>query len=296
MQINDIDFSMSDLPFHITRPRSQSTAVIFASPHSGRAYTNSFLQSSVLDQLRLRSSEDAFVDVLFEDAPEFGAPLLCANTPRAYVDLNRAVDELDGALIHNVPKTRSNPRVASGLGVIPRVVANGRAIYHGKMQLITAEQRLRDHWYPYHNALASLMGDTLHKFGQAMLIDCHSMPHEALDSVAGNDNKRPDIVIGDRFGSTCSGQITKHVAEGFRNAGFAVAHNVPFAGAYITQQYGRPSQGQHALQIEINRSLYMNEAHITPNANFHEFKAILNNVISDIADIARDPRALLAAE
>ncbi|MGB0967682.1 MAG: N-formylglutamate amidohydrolase [Halocynthiibacter sp.] len=296
MQNSVMALAMNDGPFHIFQPSKQDTAVIFASPHSGRAYADSFLRNSVLDETRLRSSEDAFVDLLFSNAPQYGAPLLCADTPRAYVDLNRSSDELDGALIHNVPKTKSNPRIASGLGVIPRVVANGRSIYRGKMHLTEAHQRLTSHWHPYHNALASLISDTKVKFGQTILIDCHSMPAEALDSLSSGSATHPDIIIGDRFGSSCAGEITDQVSRAFLNAGFAIAHNVPFAGAYIAQHYGGPSRGQHALQIEINRSLYMDEQTIRPNSNFEPFKRKLDNVIKTIAEIGRNNQALRAAE
>jgi len=296
MQINDKDRQMTALPFQIFRPIRQDTPVIFASPHSGRTYSEGFRRKSVLDDHRLRSSEDAYVDLLLDQAPLNGAPLITALTPRAYVDLNRNTDELDGALIHSVRNTRNNPRVASGLGVIPRVVANGRAIYRGKLQWAEAEERLRDHWHPYHKALSTLIDDTAKEFGQAILIDCHSMPHEALNSIATPGVKRPDVVIGDRFGSACSARIANRVSAAFRNAGFSVTHNVPFAGAYIVQHYGRPSQGQHALQIEIDRKLYMDEDLIQPNENFKEFQNVLTKIITEITDIGREAQALLAAE
>lgn len=270
--------------------------MVFASPHSGRYYPEAFRKESVLDEKSLRSSEDAFVDTLFQSAADFGAPLIHSTTPRAYVDLNRAADELDGALLHNVPKTRSNPRVASGLGVIPRVVARGKAIYRGKLQKSVALQRLNAHWHPYHNALDSLLGETTRKFGRAILIDCHSMPHEALDAMALPGTKRPDIVIGDRFGSTCAPHITTRVAEAFRARGFTVSHNLPFAGAFIVQHYGRPSQNRHALQIEIDRRLYMDEAQIQPHAGFEEFRQKLSEIIQEITEIGRDNQAMLAAE
>ena len=158
------------------------TSVIFASPHSGRAYSAAFLAQSVLDARVLRSSEDAFVDELIAAAPQLGASLLCAETPRAFLDFNRAPDELDPALIEGIARAPHNPRVSSGIGVIPRVVAGGRQIYRGKLALAEVEERLRLHWYPYHAALRDLIEETHQRFGEAVLIDVHSMPHEAVDA------------------------------------------------------------------------------------------------------------------
>ena len=182
---------MPRTPFTITAPTALTTSVVFASPHSGRDYPASFLRGSVLDEVSIRSSEDAFVDELFAAAPQFGAPLLAARTPRAYLDLNRAPDELDPALIDGVHRAAHNPRIASGLGIIPRVVSNGRAIYRGKLPLAEAHARINAAWRPYHDALACLLDDAHAAFGEAILIDCHSMPNEALDAVSSTEGKAP---------------------------------------------------------------------------------------------------------
>ncbi|MFV2034867.1 MAG: N-formylglutamate amidohydrolase, partial [Halocynthiibacter sp.] len=166
-------------PFSLTLPQKRTTCVVFASPHSGRDYDRGFLRRSVLDECMIRTSEDAFVDLLFEDAPNFGAPLLCATAPRAYLDLNRSAEELDAALIEGTMKMAHNPRVASGLGVVPRVVASGRAIYRDKLTLKEAQNRIASIWKPYHDNLQALLDHNLKTFGEAILVDCHSMPHEA---------------------------------------------------------------------------------------------------------------------
>lgn len=273
--------------FTLSMPDQRTTSVLFASPHSGRDYSDAFLRRSVLDERTIRSSEDAFVDLLFEDAPAFGAPLLAARAPRAFVDLNRSPDELDPALIDGIRRSAHNPRVSSGLGVIPRVVANGRAIYRGKLTMREADMRLRDHWRPYHDALDTLMTATRRTFGEAVLVDCHSMPHEALESVVHPDGLRPDIVLGDRFGAAAASDVVERVEAAFATAGLKVVRNAPFAGAYSAQRYGRPSQGQHVVQIEIDRSLYMNERTIRPNANFKAFRTLLTSVVAEIASIGR---------
>ena len=176
--------------FHVAQPSHRSTSVIFASPHSGRDYSWGFQRRSILDTLTLRSSEDAFVDELFAGVTGFGAPLLTLSVPRAFVDVNRGAEELDPALIKGIEKTGHNPRVSSGLGVIPRVVAGGRAIYRGKLTLAEVQARLDAHWHPYHRRLATLIEESHVLFGQAILIDCHSMPHEAIDSLCRGDRSR----------------------------------------------------------------------------------------------------------
>ncbi len=286
---------MPKTAFEVLHPDRNRSCVVFASPHSGRDYAWSFLRSTVLDEHAIRSSEDAFVDQFFECAPLFGAPFIKAGAPRAYVDLNRSSDELDPALIEGVRRQGHNPRVASGLGVIPRVVANGRAIYRGKMLLSEAEHRIQNYWHPYHDMLQKLLDGAHRRHGQAVLIDCHSMPHEAMDSVARAGIRQPDVVLGDRFGAAASGDVVDRVEAAFASAGFAVTRNAPFAGAYITQAYGRPSRGQHAVQVEIDRSLYMNEALIRPNGNFEAVQEALRAVVSEVAQIGQG-RVPLAAE
>ncbi|WP_420862135.1 N-formylglutamate amidohydrolase [Algirhabdus cladophorae] len=278
---------MPKASYILDRPQKRTTSVVFASPHSGSDYGWSFLNTSVLDELAIRSSEDAFVDHLFGQAPKFGAPLLKAGAPRAFIDLNRSNDELDPALIHGVRRVAHNPRVASGLGVIPRVVAGGRAIYNGKMTLGDAQARINRYWHPYHDTLARLMRESLTSFGEAILLDCHSMPHEALETVSGGGGKRPQIVLGDRFGASANGEVVERVESIFASAGLRVVRNAPFAGAYVTQAYGRPSRNQHVVQIEIDRSLYMDEARVRPNADFESFACLMTSVVAELADIGR---------
>ena len=192
--------------FTLTMPAGWSGGVVFASPHSGTHYPLDLAQATTLDNLTLRSSEDAFVDQLFAAAPKLGAPLLAATYPRAYVDLNRGPDELDPALIEGVSKRAVNPRVASGLGVIPRVVANGRPISRGKLKRSDAATRLVQIWHPYHDQLTALMSQARLQAGQALLIDCHSMPHEAIET-ATRAGTRPDVVLGDRYGAAARGDL-----------------------------------------------------------------------------------------
>ncbi|MGB0660478.1 MAG: N-formylglutamate amidohydrolase [Mangrovicoccus sp.] len=287
---------MTTPAYDLYLPQSPCTGVVFASPHSGRDYSDDFLHRSCLDSQRLRSSEDAFVDELVTAAPDLGAPLLTARTPRAYVDLNRSEDELDPALIDGMRRGSHNPRVSSGLGVIPRVVANGRAIYRGKISKIEAENRIARYWRPYHAALDALLAQQRANFGRAVLIDCHSMPHEAIDTYSSQANKVPEVVLGDRFGAAAQSDVMDAVELAFRNEGFRVSRNTPFAGAYISQRYGRPGIDQHVIQVEIDRSLYMHEPLLEKRTDFPHFQERITRVMAAIVQLAPGQTMPLAAE
>ncbi len=278
---------MTSPAYSLYRPAQRETSVIFSSPHSGNEYPATLLSRSALDERTIRSSEDAFVDELFSGAPLVGAPLIAARMPRAYIDLNRAADELDPALIEGVVRTPHNPRVNSGLGVIPRVVANGRAIYRGKIALLEAQTRIDRLWHPYHAALRDLIDESLTQFGEAVLIDCHSMPHEAIEAHARAGEPRPEVVLGDRFGAAAGRDVMAAVEAAFCGAGLRVARNAPFAGAYIAQTYGRPSRNQHVVQIEIDRALYMDEAQVLRRDDFAAFQRLITDVVAQIAGFGR---------
>ncbi len=285
---------MLNAPYVLDMPAKRTSCVVFCSPHSGRDYPDALLNRTVLSKNVIRSSEDAFVDQLFAAAADHGAPLISATLPRAYLDLNRSAEELDPALIQGARRHGHNPRVASGLGVIPRVVANGRAIYRGKLTMDEARLRIDTCWRPYHARIKSLLAESHDAFGQAILIDCHSMPHEAVAMASNSKSKRPEVVLGDRFGASASADVVDQIESAFASAGLNVARNAPFAGAYVTQTYGRPGRHQHAIQIEIDRSLYMDETTVEPNENFSEIQDILREVIQDIAGIGGQPLRLAA--
>lgn len=282
------------MPYRLTLPTRRLTSVIFASPHSGSAYSTEFLAQTVLDRHAIRSSEDAYVDRLLEGAVDHGAPLLAATAPRAYIDLNRAVEDLDPALIEGVRPLGHNPRVSSGLGVIPRVVSGARAIYRGKITLDDAQARIDRFWRPYHACLQGLVAESQQRFGESILIDMHSMPHEAIEAMGVPGLARPDIVLGDRFGASAGAGIVERIEAAFAAEGLRVVRNAPFAGAYVTQAYGRPSQHRHAVQIEIDRALYMDEALVRPSAEFATFRRLMGRVLGEIAAIGRDPVRMAA--
>jgi N-formylglutamate amidohydrolase len=279
-------------PFAITRPAVQTLPFVFASPHSGRLYPDGLAAASRLDALTLRRSEDAFVDELFAAAPALGAPLIAARFPRAYCDANRGPAELDTAMFSGplgMEVEAPTPRVTAGLGVIPRIVRDGAEIYRRKLDPAEAKARLDMLYRPYHAALAALVEDTIARFGMAVVVDCHSMP-SALSV--------PDVVLGDRYGASAPAALTTHAAQAFTDAGFTLARNTPYAGGYTTLLYGKGVAGCHALQIEINRSLYLHEATIQRRVNFDAMKGRVTRVITQLVRI--NPSALerlpLAAE
>ncbi|UYV37661.1 N-formylglutamate amidohydrolase [Rhodobacteraceae bacterium D3-12] len=287
---------MPKLAYDLIHPKERTTSVVFASPHSGRDYPANFVQRTQLDALSIRSSEDAFVDQLFDCAPQFGAPFLRAGAPRAFVDLNRGAEELDPALIEGVARQGHNPRISSGLGVVPRVVSGGREIYRGKMSLEEAKRRIDLYWRPYHDILRRQLNEAHARFGEAILVDCHSMPHEAMDTVARGVARRPEVVIGDRFGASADSEIVERIEASFAAAGLSVVRNAPFAGAYVVQSYGRPARRQHAVQIEIDRALYLDEARVEPSESFNAFRRLMRQVTAEIAEIGAVGQERLAAE
>ena len=266
-------------PFRIARPARQTLPFVFASPHSGRTYPDSLIGGSRLDALTLRRSEDAFVDELFAGVAGLGAPLIAARFPRAYCDANRGPGELDAAMFSgplDLSVDMPSPRVAAGLGVIPRIVRDGAEIYARKLTPEDAAQRLKRLYQPYHAALSRLVEETMARFGIAIVVDCHSMP-SALAV--------PDIVLGDRYGAAAAPLLTGWAENAFLNAGFSLARNTPYAGGYTTLLHGRPGGGAHALQIEINRHLYLDEDAIVRKSQFEAVKAQLNDALKKLVAI-----------
>lgn len=267
-------------PYLLTRPAGRSVPLVFASPHSGRAYPASFVAAARLGPVALRRSEDGFVDELFASAPDYGAPLLAATFPRVFCDVNREPWELDpGMFDEPLPSwvNTASPRVGAGLGTIARVVATGEAVYRRKLTFREAEERIRRFWQPYHAALAALIAETRDEFGCCLLIDCHSMPMHPAQ--AGNP---PDFVLGDAHGTSCALRATRMVEEALTRMGYRVRRNDPYAGGYVTRHYGRPREGVHALQIEVARPLYMDEERIERLPGMPALQANLTGLIANL--------------
>ena len=258
-------------PFRIDHPERQLAPFLFNSPHSGRCYSDDFRQSSRLTELELRSSEDAYIDQLFAKVTQCGVPMMVAHFPRAYLDLNREPYELDPTMFSEpLPSyaKSAGPRVGSGLGTIARIVSERKEIYRHKLALQDGLNRIDTLYKPYHQALRRQMALTHVQFGYACLIDCHSMPSRVLQNI--KPNQRPDIILGDRYGTSCDQSLTSAAKSILTHLGFKVEMNRPYAGGFITQHYGRPIKGLHALQIEIDRSLYMDEETLLPVGHFDQ--------------------------
>ncbi len=286
--------------FEILMPKNQTHPVVFNSPHSGAHYNNQFLAASRLKPLALRKSEDSFVDELFDTMPELGCPLLKANFPRAYLDVNRGPWELDPKMftdkLPSYAETKTL-RVIGGLGTIARNVSENRKIYRKKLTFAEARARIERYYFPYHQALAELISQTTSRFGQSLLIDCHSMPSSA-GRILRSRNKSPDIILGDRHGVACSNDLTDLLEQLFVDAGLKTTRNKPYAGGHITQTYGNPADNRHAIQIEINRSLYMNEKSITKTDDFTILQKSLNDIFTTFLQVSplADQQHPVAAE
>jgi N-formylglutamate amidohydrolase len=269
------------LPPHVViAPVIQTVPFVFCSPHSGRIYPDAFLAQSRLDALGLRKSEDAFVDDLFGSVARLGAPLLAARFPRAFLDVNREPYELDPELFDEPLPDYANTqsvRVAGGLGTVARIVADGEEIYEQRLSLNEGLARIEQLYIPFHAELTTLIESTRQKFGYAVLIDCHSMPSAAMTASGG---ARPDFVLGDRFGASSDARITRLLRETLAGFGYDVQMNRPYAGGYITEHYGRPGRGIHAVQIELNRGLYLDEMKVEPSRGF----ATVEKQLSELAE------------
>lgn len=297
---SDFDMNSGDAkpPYDIVRPGRLTSATVFASPHSGQHYPASFLASSRLDRFSIRRSEDAFVDELFASAPHEGAPMIRAHFPRAYVDANREAYELDPGMFSDpLPNwvSTASPRVVAGLGTIAKIVAGGAEIYRTRLSFEEAQNRIESCHIPYHRALAGLVENAVTAHGGCLLVDCHSMPSIAVPGTSKQIHA--DIVLGDCHGSACRREITQLAEETLRGLGLRVARNKPYAGGYTTRHYARPQLGVHTLQIEINRSLYMNERTMTKTRGFdllaEQMRALTQSLANVSASMLNPP---LAAE
>ncbi|MBL8805904.1 MAG: N-formylglutamate amidohydrolase [Rhodospirillales bacterium] len=277
------------LPYRIAEPAGRRVPLVFSSPHSGSDYPAEFVAGARLDPVTLRRSEDAFVDELFDSAPQHGAPLLRALFPRAYVDVNREAWELDPAMFDApLPAyvNAASPRAGAGLGTVARIVANGAEIYRHKLSFDDARARIERLYMPYHAALERLVADAVARHGRCLLVDCHSMPSVGGPADRDPGRARLDFVLGDCFGAACAPIVIETAEASLRRLGYAVGRNDPYAGGFITRNYGRPARGRHAIQIEINRQLYMDELAIARSPGFQPLRTALAQLVADLARLA----------
>lgn len=268
-----------DAPFTLVTPAAPGRFV-FASPHSGDIYPADMGCAPGLDPLSLRSAEDAMVDRLIAPGADHGAALLLGRVGRAYVDLNRDPADLDPLLVEGLEGAAASPRTAAGYGVIPRLTGDGRSLYDRRLTRSEAEGRIDRAHAPYHAALGRLMDEALARHGEAVLVDWHSMPARATRGVGGA--RGPDVVLGDRHGSSCSAELTRRLRRSFEALGWRVALNQPYSGGWTTQSWGRPADGLHAVQIELNRDLYLDEATLQPGPGWSRCAAGVRRVIEGL--------------
>jgi N-formylglutamate amidohydrolase len=236
----------------------------------------------------LRRSEDAYVDELFSGVVDSGAPMMRAHFPRAYLDLNREPYELDPKMFHDHLPPYANIRsirVAGGLGTVARVVSDNQEIYTKRMAVGEALDRIEAIYKPYHQVLRRVLAQTHVAFGCSILVDCHSMPSIVR---SGDGNSKPDFILGDRYGTSCAPDITECAADILRAMGYSVSRNKPYAGGFITEHYGRPVKGLHAIQIEVNRALYMDERAYARSSNFQALAADLTLFSRNLMCMAKD--------
>ena len=264
----------------VLRPLRGTAPVIIASPHSGRTYPQRFLQQAALSIDLLRRSEDAYMDELYASAPAAGLTLVLATFPRVYVDPNRSADELDPVLTGDradpLTPIRS-PRAHAGLGVVPRLGADGLSIHSGILDRPEITRRIADCHTPYHAALEAEVARTVDRHGFAIVIDAHSMPSISAPGV--------DAVIGDRHGVSCAPGITDAIESALHAQGLRTRRNAPYAGGYTTERYGQPDHARHAVQIELNRALYLDEARVTRSGTFDTLKARIDAFLTSIVAI-----------
>ncbi|MFZ0846568.1 MAG: N-formylglutamate amidohydrolase [Pseudolabrys sp.] len=274
-----------DPPFEIIEPPATKGPVLFNSPHSGSTYPRAFLAASRLDVATLRRSEDSFVDALIAGVVKHGFPLMRAHFPRCFVDVNREPYELDPRMfdgrLPSFANTRSM-RVAGGLGTVARVVGDAQEIYDQRIPVDDALQRIDTLYKPYHRALRRLFSKMHGDFGAAMLVDCHSMPSSSGHK---DERPRPEFVLGDRYGTSCVGAVAETVERTLRTLGYTVSRNKPYAGGFITEHYGNPAAGLHAIQLEINRALYMDESRYERVTGFGRLAADLETLARRLGEI-----------
>ena len=284
----DDEAALYERPISVERPIRQKMPFVFSSPHSGRIYPTSFIKGSNLDATALRRSEDCFVEEIFAGVIQLGAPLIHAHFPRAYLDANREPYELDPAMFADPLPPHVNTRslrVAGGLGTIARVVADATEIYREPLTYAEAERRIRLLYMPFHDTLRNLLEETHRAFGGALLIDCHSMPSIAGPADDDMGTARPDMILGDRYGTACASEITQKAECILKDLGYSATRNNPYAGGFNTEHYGRPNRGLHALQIEINRGLYMNEAKLQRGPGLKKLRQDMSKFATELAKL-----------
>ena len=272
-------------------PAGEAIPLVLDSPHSGIFYPDDFDHAPA--RAIVRQAEDTHVATLWRAAPAYGATLLEARFPRAYIDPNRSLDDIDAELLADtwpVPLTPSR-KTQQGIGLVWRVARDGMPMYARKLTSAEVAARIDRYWRPYHAELAAVLDARHGHFGAVWHLNCHSMP--AVGDALADDpgRERADFVLGDREGTTCEPAFTQVVADTLRNLGYSVKINDPYKGVEIVRRHGRPHERRHSLQLEVKRTLYMDEETFEPGPGFARLEADLARLTSTLAGFLRDRAA-----
>ena len=273
-------------------PETPASPVVLSVPHAGRAYSPALLKASRLPLRTLETLEDRFVDRLVWRAQAAGAVALIACAPRAEIDLNRDEREIDPAMVVPPPPPRmliQSPRARGGLGLVPTRINGAGSVWRHRIPAAELARRIAEIHAPYHAALERALGAARDRYGIAILLDCHSMPPQ-------QDGAGPAVILGDRHGTSIALDYVEAAAEAARASGFAVGRNAPYAGGYITMRHGRPAEGIHALQLEIDRTRYLDAALREPGPGFDAAATMIAHVVAALAIKALEPPQAIAAE
>ena len=268
-------------------PRAEPVPLVFDSPHSGERYPDDF--AHLPPRSVVRQAEDTHVGRLWAHVTGVGATLLEADFPRAYIDANRSLADIDPALLSDSWDAPLIPtrKTEQGIGLVWRLAHDGTPLYDRKLRAAEVRARIERYYAPYHAELAALLDARHRAFGAVWHIDCHSMPAVGDPRADDPGRERTDFVLGDRDGTTCDGTFSRFVAEVLRGLGYSVAVNDPYKGVEIVRRHGRPAERRHSLQVEIKRTLYMDEAALAPNVGYPRLEADLRRVARALADFVR---------
>lgn len=266
-----IPHSLMEFPYVARPPEASEVPVVVSSPHSGSRIPESTLASYALDPRGLLRDGDLYVDELYRDAVEAGATLISTPWSRFLVDLNRMEHDVASTGVEGAADTQGDGLYGER-GVIWSVTTRGETIYRKPLSVEEFESRIRQYYRPYHALLRAELTRLRQKFGFAILLDAHSMPSRATKLHADPGRKRPDIIPGDLHGRSCAGTLSLLTQQFWQDSGFTVAMNYPYAGGAITRMYGEPGNGIHAIQLELNRRLYMNESTMQKIPEFTEMQ------------------------
>jgi N-formylglutamate deformylase len=282
--------------YTLYEPQGASLPLVFDSPHSGIIYPEDFRHNC--DFPLLEKAEDKYVDELFINAPAHGAPLLAADFPRSYIDVNRCEKDIDPDLLDDLwpGEIATTVRSHAGIGLIRRLVRPGIPVYNRQLTSSEIQNRIDTYYHPYHETLKQLIESAHYTYGEVWHINCHSMPTQETSSFRASPLRHADFVLGDRDGTTCNINFTHAIRDFLKGLGYKVAINDPYKGVELVRRYSAPATGRHSLQIEVARSLYLNEENYKKSKNFNSLKPDIDRLIQFISEYVQAHQLPMAAD